>query len=102
MVEGQLKRLDPEFSYYNYLEPIMTKHISQSVDLKGMLTSTARLPATIQNINTTVLNLEKQRSAMRRSLKRTRAEVRNAQYSILCALLSAQYENATVSVFLPV
>lgn len=99
MVEGQLKRLDPEFSYYNYLEPIMTKHISQSVDLKGMLTSTARLPATIQNINTTVLNLEKQRSAMRRSLKRTRAEVRNAQYSILCALLSAQYENATVSVF---
>ena len=101
MVEGQLKRLDPEFSYYKYLEPIMMKKIQENADLnlKETLVNAARLPTTVNNIRDAVLNLEKQRAAVRRSLKKTRREIRSAQYSTFCAMLSLEMENTYLSAF---
>lgn len=101
MVEGQLKRLDPEFSYYTYLEPIMMNKLQNVADvsIRETLVSAARLPTTINNISATVLNLEKQRAAVKRSLKKTRREIRSAQYSTLCAMLSMQMENTYLSLF---
>ena len=86
LVEGQCIRLDDEFNYYAYLTPIVQTQISSNIDVSKMLRNTAEMPLLVKNMSTAVLGLEKSRTGLKRSLKKTRQEVRYAQYSILCAL----------------
>lgn len=86
LVEGQCLRLDKGFNYYDYLTPIVQSHVSSSIDVSKLLRNTAEMPLLVKNMSTAILGLEKSRAGMKRSLKKTRREVRYAQYSILCAL----------------
>ena len=88
MVEGSLKRLDPEFNYFTYLEPVFQKEVAATIDVEGALLNAAQMPATIKNIGQTVRDLEKSRAAMRRSMKKTRRQIR-AQY-VYCTLVIDQ------------
>jgi ubiquinone biosynthesis protein len=92
-VEGLCLKLDPEFNYFTYLEPLITSNVTGSVDVRSMLMTTAEMPTRIKNISTAVLSLEKSRAAVKRSLKKTRREIRFAQYSILCAMIATEQEN---------
>lgn len=92
-VEGLCVKLDPEFNYFTYLEPLITSKVTGSVDVRSMLMTTAEMPTRIKNISTAVLSLEKSRAAVKRSLKKTRREIRFAQYSILCAMIATEQEN---------
>src|SRR5210317_770552 len=93
LVEGMCLKLDPDFNYYTYLEPIVKKQVTQAIDLKGMLQTTSEMPTRIKNISTAVLNLEKSRTAMKRSLDRTQREVRFALYSTLSAILAVEQDD---------
>jgi ubiquinone biosynthesis protein len=92
-VEGLCVRLDPEFNYFTYLEPLISSNVTGSVDVRSVLMTTAEMPTRIKNISTAVLSLEKSRAAVKRSLKKTRREIRFAQYSILCAMIATEQEN---------
>ena len=92
-VEGLCLKLDPEFNYFTYLEPIIQEKITKNVDVQGMMMSAVEMPLRIKNMSTAVLSLEKSRAAVKRSLKKTRREIRFAQYSILCALLATEQDN---------
>ena len=94
LIEGTLKKLDPEFNYFTYLEPLIQQRVSDSIDVRKVLETTTAMPTTVKNISTAVLGLEKSRAAMKRSLKKTRREIRLAQYSILSTLLAFECENA--------
>jgi len=96
-VEGLCIKLDPEFNYFTYLEPLITSQVTESIDMKSMLMTTAEMPTRIKNISTAVLSLEKSRAAVKRSLKKTRREIRFAQYSILCAMIATEQENEYLS-----
>ena len=98
MVEGSLKRLDPEFNYFTYLEPVFQKEVAATIDVEGALLNAAQMPATIKNIGQTVRDLEKSRAAMRRSMKKTRRQIRYAQYSILCTLVAIDQDSVFFAV----
>jgi len=93
IVEGLCLKLDPDFNYFNYLEPIIKDNVSKSVDVSQILKTTAEMPLRIKNLSTAVMSLEKSRASVKRSLKKTRREIRFAQYSILCTLIAFEQEN---------
>jgi predicted unusual protein kinase regulating ubiquinone biosynthesis (AarF/ABC1/UbiB family) len=93
LIEGLCLKLDPEFNYYTYLEPIVADQVKQAIDIQSMLTTTAEMPNRVKNISTAVLNLEKSRNAMKRSLDRTQREVRFALYSTLSAILAVEQDD---------
>jgi len=93
LVEGTCLKLDPDFNYYTYLEPIVKDKVTEAIDIKGMLQTTSEMPTRIKNISTAVLNLEKSRTAMKRSLDRTQREVRFALYSTLSAILAVEQDD---------
>jgi ubiquinone biosynthesis protein len=92
-VEGLCLKLDPEFNYFNYLEPIIKKQVSSSVNIGDMLTTTAEMPSRIKAISTAVLGLEKSKAAMKRSIDKTRRQIRYAQYAVLSAVLSQYFDD---------
>ena len=93
LVEGTCLKLDDDFNYYTYLEPIVKDKISEAIDITGMIQTTSEMPTRIKNISTAVLNLEKSRTAMKRSLDRTQREVRFALYSTLSAILAVEQDD---------
>ena len=99
IVEGLCLKLDPEFNYFTYLEPIIQNKVSQSIDMSSMVKTVAEMPTRVKNLSTAVLSLEKSRAAVKRSLKKTRKEIRYAQYSILCTLIALEQQNQYVFVF---
>lgn len=99
IIEGICVQLDPEFNYFTYLEPMIKEQFVESFNIQEIMMSTSEVPSRIRNISKAVLDLEKSKAAMRRSIKKTRREVRFAQYSILSAILAQQYEDTPVAVF---
>src|SRR6056300_338435 len=99
IIEGICVQLDPDFNYFTYLEPMIKEQFTESINIRDIVVSTSEIPSRVRNISKAVLDLEKSKAAMRRSIKKTRREVRFAQYSILSAILAQQYEDTPVAVF---
>jgi ubiquinone biosynthesis protein len=69
-MEGICVELDPDFTYYDYLEPLIQEQVSDIVDINKIVSATAEMPSRIKDISTAVLGLEKSRSSMTGRLKR--------------------------------
>jgi predicted unusual protein kinase regulating ubiquinone biosynthesis (AarF/ABC1/UbiB family) len=91
LIEGICLKLDPEFNYFTYLEPMIQQQFLESIDLSEILKTTTAIPSTIGKINASVLGLEKSRAAMKRSITKTRQDIQVVQYSVVCALLAQQF-----------
>ena len=99
IIEGICLQLDPEFNYYTYLEPMIQQQFMESIDLGEMVMKTTEIPSKIGKISTAVLGLEKSRAAMKRSMVKTRQEIRVVQYSVACALLAEQFGDTPLAMF---
>jgi ubiquinone biosynthesis protein len=101
-IEGTCVLLDPDFTYLEYLEPLIKEQVSDSIDIGSMLTTSVEMPSRIKNISTAMLDMEQSRASMKRSMEKSRKEMRYVQYSILLAVFAGnlleQYKE--VSVFL--
>tara|TARA_B000000477_G_C6095474_1_gene229671 strand:- start:4073 stop:5566 length:1494 start_codon:yes stop_codon:yes gene_type:complete len=93
LIEGICVQLDPEFNYLAYLEPMITQQFVDSIDIQEALTKTAEMPAKIRNISKAVLGLERSRAVIRRSISKTRREVRTVQYSLMSALMAFEFND---------
>ncbi len=89
-VEGTCVRLDPDFTYFEYLEPLVKEQISDLVDINDLVSATTEMPSRIRDISTAVLGLEKSRSSVRRSIEKTQKEIRNSQYILLMAIVALE------------
>jgi predicted unusual protein kinase regulating ubiquinone biosynthesis (AarF/ABC1/UbiB family) len=87
-IEGTCVSLDPNFTYYEYLEPMIQSQVSDVIDLRKMLMTTIEMPTKIRDINVAVLGLEKSRTTMKRSMEKTRREVRDVQYSVVSTIVA--------------
>lgn len=87
-IEGTCVALDPGFTYYEYLEPMIQSQVADVIDLRKMLQTTVEMPSKIRDINLTVLGLEKSRTTMKRSMEKTRRELKVVQYSVVSTVLS--------------
>jgi predicted unusual protein kinase regulating ubiquinone biosynthesis (AarF/ABC1/UbiB family) len=87
-IEGTCVALDPMFTYYEYLEPMLQETVEEAIDVKKMLTTAVEMPGRIREINSAVLNLEKSRTTMKRSMEKTRREVKSAQYTVLSTIFA--------------
>jgi predicted unusual protein kinase regulating ubiquinone biosynthesis (AarF/ABC1/UbiB family) len=87
-VEGTCIKLDENFNYYEYLEPMIREQFVDSFDIQDMFSTSFEMPSRIRNISTAVLGLEESRASMKRSLEKTRKEMRYAQYSVLSAVFA--------------
>lgn len=92
-IEGTCVRLDTNFNYYDYLEPLLREEVMDSIDVRDMMSTSMEMPSRIRNINVAVLGLEKSKAAMKRSLNKTRKDIQNAQYSVLSALFAGNLFN---------
>jgi predicted unusual protein kinase regulating ubiquinone biosynthesis (AarF/ABC1/UbiB family) len=91
IIEGICLQLDPEFNYFTYLEPMIQQQFIESFDVNDVFKRTSEIPAKIGKISSTVMGLEKSRSAMKRSMIKTQREIRVVQYSVVCALLAERF-----------
>jgi len=97
LIEGICIQLDPEFNYFTYLEPMIKQQFVESVDIQDAIMKTAEMPAKIRNISTAVLGLEKSKAAMKRSMSKTRQDIRMVQYSIVSALMAHQFDDTPLA-----
>jgi predicted unusual protein kinase regulating ubiquinone biosynthesis (AarF/ABC1/UbiB family) len=90
-IEGICIKLDPDFNYFTYLEPLIQQQIIESVDVGDIFMKTTEIPGTIGKINTAVSGLQKSRGSMKRTMIKTRQEIKFVQYSVVCALLAEKF-----------
>ena len=91
LIEGICLQLDPDFDYFTYLEPLIQEQFLESLDVSEIIKNTTDIPSKIGKINSTVLGLERSRAGMKRSMIKTRQEIRVVQYSVICALLAERF-----------
>jgi len=87
-IEGACVLLDPDFTYFEYLEPLIKEQVSDSIDIGSMLTTSVEMPSRIKNISTAILDMEQSRASMKRSMEKSRKEMRYVQYSVLLAVFA--------------
>jgi predicted unusual protein kinase regulating ubiquinone biosynthesis (AarF/ABC1/UbiB family) len=97
LIEGICIQLDPEFNYFTYLEPMIQQQFLESFDLGEMFMKTTEIPSKIGKISTAVLGLEKSRASMKRSMVKTRQEIRVVQYSVICAVLAERFHDTPLA-----
>ena len=100
LIEGICLQLDPEFDYFTYLEPLIQEQFLESLDVSEIIKNTTDIPSKIGKINSTVLGLERSRAGMKRSMIKTRQEIRVVQYSVICALLAERFNETPLSAIL--
>jgi predicted unusual protein kinase regulating ubiquinone biosynthesis (AarF/ABC1/UbiB family) len=88
IIEGICTRLDPEFSFFNYLEPYFQETIMESIDLQKMATSTLEIPSKINYISTSISNIEQQKSEIDIKLNKYEKSIKTNNY-IIVSLLTA-------------
>jgi len=99
-IEGICLKLDPDFNYFTYLEPLIQQQIIESVDVGDIFMKTTEIPGTIGKINTAVSGLQKSRGSMKRTMIKTRQEIKIVQYSVVCALLAEKFgDNPPLAMF---
>lgn len=89
-IEGTCLKLDPDFTYYDYLEPLVREQVSDVIDINEIMGTASAMPSRIKDISTAVLGLEKSRSTMTRKIEKTRKEVQKSQIIILTAMLALE------------
>jgi ubiquinone biosynthesis protein len=99
-IEGICLKLDPDFNYFTYLEPLIQQQIIESVDVGDIFMKTTEIPGTIGKISTAVSGLQKSRGSMKRTMIKTQQEIRLVQYSVVCALLAEKFgDNPPLAMF---
>ena len=99
-IEGICLKLDPDFNYFTYLEPLIQQQIIESVDVGDIFMKTTEIPGTIGKISTAVSGLQKSRGSMKRTMIKTRQEIKIVQYSVVCALLAEKFgDNQPLAMF---
>ena len=87
-IEGTCIKLDSDFTYIEYLEPILREQVSDAIDIGSMFSTATEMPSRIKNISTALLGMEKSRASMKRSMEKSRKEMRYVQYSVLLAVFA--------------
>ena len=100
LIEGICLQLDPDFDYFTYLEPLIQEQFLESLDVSEIIKNTTDIPSKIGKINSTVLGLERSRAGMKRSMIKTRQEIRVVQYSVICALLAERFNGTPFAAIL--
>lgn len=100
LIEGICLQLDPDFDYFTYLEPMIQEQFLESLDIAEMVMNTTEIPSKIGKISSTVLGLERSRAAMKRSMVKTRQEIRVVQYTVICALLAERFNGTPLAALL--
>jgi predicted unusual protein kinase regulating ubiquinone biosynthesis (AarF/ABC1/UbiB family) len=99
-IEGICLKLDPDFNYFTYLEPLIQQQIIESVDIGDIFMKTTEIPGTVSKINTAVAGLQKSRGSMKRTMVKTQQEIRLVQYSVVCTLLAEKFgDNTPLAMF---
>jgi predicted unusual protein kinase regulating ubiquinone biosynthesis (AarF/ABC1/UbiB family) len=99
-IEGICLKLDPDFNYFTYLEPLIQQQFLESVDVGDIFMKTTEIPGTIGKISTAVTGLQKSRGSMKRTMIKTQQEIRLVQYSVVCALLAERFgDNPPLATF---
>ena len=89
-IDGICQQLDPNFNFIDYIEP-MVDEIPDTIDFGSMTRASIEMPSRIRSINDSILELEKSRTKLRRTIEKSREDMRSMQYSILMAILAEHF-----------
>ena len=82
IIEGICERLDPNFSFFEYLRPYFQETVMDSIDLQKMATNTFEIPLKINYISTSIGNIEQQKSEIDVKLNKYERVIKNNNYLI--------------------
>ena len=54
-----MRKLDSDFTYIEYLEPILREQVSDVIDIGDIFSTATEMPNRVKNISTAVLGMEK-------------------------------------------
>ena len=89
-IDGICQQLDPNFNFIDYIEP-MVEDIPESIDFGSITRASIEMPSRIRSINESINELERSRSKLRRTIEKSREDMRSMQYSILAAILAEHF-----------
>lgn len=70
-VEGICIKLDPDFTYYSYLEPLLKDMIGENMfDVRSTMKMIVDIPSKIRDIDKSVVNLEKSKTEMKSEISK--------------------------------
>ena len=89
-IDGICQQLDPDFNFIDYISP-MVDDIPESIDFSSMTRASIEMPSRIRSINDSIIELEKSRTKLKRSIEKSRDDMKYMQYSILTAILAEHF-----------
>ena len=93
-IDGICQQLDPDFNFITYIESMMEDTmVMPSIDVNEITRTSFEMPVRVRSINEAVNNLDKSRSSMKRSIEKTRKELKTVQYSLMMVLISQNYND---------
>jgi hypothetical protein len=94
MIDGLCKQLDPDFTFYTYLEPMVKKEVTDVIDIRSMAMVTMEMPSRIRSINSSMVAMEKSRGTIKRSFEKTYESMNLLQISMMVNLISMNFIQA--------
>lgn len=58
-IEGICTKLDPEFNYYTYLQPLLTETFMDTVNIQKFALDMSQVPGQLKDIGNTLYTIEK-------------------------------------------
>jgi ubiquinone biosynthesis protein len=83
LLDGQCRQLDPDFTFAKYIEPMVRKEVTNSIDIGKMAVVAMEMPTRIRSMSSSILAMEKSRGSMRRSLEKNYDAISILQMTVL-------------------
>lgn len=88
LLEGVCKNLDPNFTFYEYFEPIVSETVSESINFGEMAQSTLEMPQKIESISSSMSIMQQQRIELKKNINTQNNKLNYIQYTTLSAVFA--------------
>jgi len=89
LIEGICTNLDPDFSFFEYLQPYFQNTVMESIDLQKMATNTFEIPSKINNMSTSITNIERQKAEIDIKLNKYENIIRTNNFLLISLIILA-------------
>lgn len=90
-IDGICRQLDPGFNFVDYLEPMIVEEVQNSINIGEMTRASMEMPTRIRSISDSIGDMEKSRLKIKRSLEKTRTDMKTTQYTLLSAMVADNF-----------
>ena len=87
-IDGICRQLDPKFNFVDYIEPMIVEEVQNSINIGEMTRASMEMPTRIRSISESLGDMEKSRLKIKRSIEKSRTDMKSTQYTLLSAMVA--------------